>query len=447
MSLDFILGEAAFIVTIAFFLFFSSVSFLEKEKTAFRKSLALFGAGAAINGSLFFLPPMVRHPVFFAVFFSWAVFVLAIFLSPRPRMEIVFSGKPRKIDERDVLFARFDLQEDNPHFFEYYRRRPHFKKIDGQIRKLPDILTPSHINKNPAHFSLASAEFNFLEKQLDFVDGKISIRSADRPAEENSRLIKGVLDYLGSDMCGICELDQSFVYSHVGRGPEPYGSEIFQNHKYAVVFALEMDRRMISAAPGSPVIIETGKKYMEAARISIIAASFIRLMGHSARAHIAGSNYQAVLPPLGWKAGLGEVGRMGILMTWAFGPRVRLGLITTDLPLVPDRPRFQGMLDFCSRCRKCASNCPARAISDGEPAEENGTQRWVLNRELCYRYWRKVGTDCAVCVFVCPYSKPSGSFHDMVRWMSARSKAAQALAIWGDDFFYGRHPRRHFSPF
>ena len=446
MNLQLILGELTFFITLCFFLLFSLTSYLEREKRAFWRSLILFCTIAVFNGFIFLLSIPLRDQIFLGVFLFWGIFVLIIVLSPRPKKEVRFKGKQEKIDERDVVFARFDLEKGEKNYIDYYNWRPSFKEIDEEIRKLPDILSPSHLKKSPIHFPLAAAEFDFLEKQLEFVDGQVSLQPVEKTAEENSQKLRAILSYLGSDLCGICELDQSFVYSHVGRGPEPYGKEIFQNHKYAVVFAVEMDWHMISAAPRSPVIIETGKKYVEAARISIIAASFIRRMGYPARAHIAGSNYQAVLPPLGWKAGLGEIGRMGILMTWKFGPRVRLGLVTTDLPLKTDRPRHQGMADFCSKCKKCASNCPAKAIPHGDPIEENGVIKWVLNREQCYRYWRKAGTDCAVCVFVCPYSKPANSFHNLVRLTAAQSKAAQSLSILGDDFFYGRFPSRNFSP-
>ncbi|MBS3819892.1 4Fe-4S dicluster domain-containing protein, partial [bacterium] len=91
---------------------------------------------------------------------------------------------------------------------------------------------------------------------------------------------------------------------------------------------------------------------------------------------------------------------------------------------------------------KCARNCPAQAISFGEKREENGVLKWTINREECYRFWRKCGTDCAVCLSVCPYSKPSNFFHNLIRKGSSRSRALQRLSIKGDDFFYGSYPRR-----
>jgi len=190
------------------------------------------------------------------------------------------------------------------------------------------------------------------------------------------------------------------------------------------------------------VIVETGKKYIEAARISIIVADFIRRLGYSARAHVAGSNYQAVLPPIAWEAGLGELGRLGTLITWKYGSRARLGLVTTDLPLVAGKPKIYGIQNFCQNCQKCAQNCPAQAILFREKTEENGVLKWTLKREECYKFWRKTGTDCAVCMFVCPYSKPDNRFHNLIRKCTTHSSVFQDLSIWGDDFFYGRSPSR-----
>jgi reductive dehalogenase len=210
---------------------------------------------------------------------------------------------------------------------------------------------------------------------------------------------------------------------------------------------MEMDLDMIATSPKPPVIVETEKKYVEIAKVSVIVANLIRRMGYEARAHIAGSNYQAMLPPLGWRAGLGEIGRIGILITENYGPRVRLGLITTTLPLNPDSSKYFGVQDFCKKCKKCANNCPAQAIPYNDKTEENGALKWVLNREGCYRFWRKAGTDCAMCLYVCPYSKPQNWFHDSVRKLVSQSSTAQRVSLWADDYFYGINPLPKEPPF
>ena len=62
-----------------------------------------------------------------------------------------------------------------------------------------------------------------------------------------------------------------------------------------------------------------------------------------------------IAPLVARDAGLGEIGRMGLLMTPRLGPRVRLGVVTTDLPLAPNEAGDDlSVLDFCTRCKKCA---------------------------------------------------------------------------------------------
>lgn len=446
MNIWFIAGEISFVILLILFFLFSFSSLLEKERRAFyRSGLFLFFLGL-LNFVFFLAGVSLRNWLFGSFFIIFVTGIFFLLFSPLRRKSTEIIGEQKKIDERDVIFARFDTKEGTKIFDGYYARRPEFKKTDDEIRKLPDILSSHHIGKNPLLFSLAASEFDFLEHQLTQVSGEECAEKAQTSASENTRIIKDIIRYFGADLCGICLLNQAYVYSYTGRGPEPYGSVIELKHKYAIVFALEMDLEMVASAPQAPVIVETAKKYVEAAKISITVANFIRRLGYPARAHIAGSNYQAMLPPLAWEAGLGELGRLGILITSKYGPRARLGLISTDLPLVPDRPKTLGIQNFCEKCQKCAANCPARAIPRGDKIEENGVLRWALNREECYRFWRKSGTDCAVCIYVCPYSKPSNAFHKFIRKMTEKSSAFQALSIWGDDFFYGRIPLRR-KPF
>ena len=439
-------GQVVLGAGLLFFIFFAVTSVLEREGRAFRRSGACFLALGVGNIFIHTLSPAASDTVFAVIFILAFIFGLGIWFSPKPRSSQVITGKPHRIDERDIIFARFEYIPGSKRYDDYYRTHAGSKARDDAIRKLPDILTTPHLKKSPELFPLASAEFDFLEHQLSAVDGTVEKIRTSFSAEKNSQLIKSTLKYLGADICGVCELDPSFLYSHVGRGPEAFGTEIDQNHKYAVVFALEMDYAWVATAPKAPVIVETAKKYVEAAKISIITADYIRRLGYPARAHIAGSNYQAVLAPLGWQAGLGEMGRMGLLVTFKYGPRARLGLITTDLPLIPDRPRVRGIQDFCEHCKKCAHNCPGQAIPQGAQIMENGVKKWVLEREACYEFWRLAGTDCATCLYVCPYSKPVNLFHDAVRFVSSHSRLAQRLFILGDDFFYGRSPRSRGKP-
>ena len=81
-------------------------------------------------------------------------------------------------------------------------------------------------------------------------------------------------------------------------------------------------------------------------------------------------NDTALAIPYAIKAGLGEYGRLGLLITKEFGPRVRLGKIFTNLPLAPDRPIRFGVKEFCDTCRRCSEGCPVNAIPSNAPSDE-----------------------------------------------------------------------------
>jgi ferredoxin len=393
------------------------------------------------------MPGILRNLLFLTVFLATLATFFIIYFSSTPSGNIEFIGEKQKVDERDTIFARFELKEESDNYNDYYNRKPENKTLDDEIRALPDILSPEHTKKDPILFSLAAAEDEFLKHQIKLVDGNVDSEKIELSPFDNTRDVKKIVEYLGGDICGVCDLDQNYVYSHVGRGADPYGMKIDLKHRYAIVFGMEMNHDMIATSPKPPVIVETEKKYVEIATVSIIVADLIRRMGYDARAHIAGSNYKAMLPPLGWRAGLGEIGRIGILITEKYGPRVRLGLITTNLPLTSDSSKNFGVQNFCQKCKKCANNCPAQAIPYGDKSEENGALKWVLNREGCYRFWRKAGTDCAMCLYVCPYSKPQNWFHDSIRKLISQSTTAQRVSMWADDYFYGANPLPKEPPF
>jgi len=203
---------------------------------------------------------------------------------------------------------------------------------------------------------------------------------------------------------------------------------------------VEMDKAMLDRAPAGPAVMESAQQYLACGAIAVQLAELCRGLGWPARAHIDG-NYRVVCPLVARDAGLGEIGRMGLVMTGTLGPRVRLAVVTTDLPLIPDRPqRDPATLDFCRICKKCAEVCPAQAISFDDPRPIAGAQRWQIDQEACYTYWCAIGTDCGRCVAVCPFSHPDSALHAVVRWGVRRNPWTRQLSLRMDDLFYGRRP-------
>ena len=108
-------------------------------------------------------------------------------------------------------------------------------------------------------------------------------------------------------------------------------------------------------------------------------------------------------------------------MTKEFGPRVRLSAVTTDLPLMTDKPADIGAEDFCRICKKCGTCCPSNSIPMEDLEQVNGTLRWKLNDETCFQYWGKIGTDCCICMKVCPWSHARTFPHRLIVWLITRN--------------------------
>jgi 4Fe-4S dicluster domain len=345
-----------------------------------------------------------------------------------------------RFDERDIPFSRVRLKPGTPEHAAYYAARPENLTIDDEIRALPGLLAVEAAFADPALFASSAGGFFLTEALRDAVDGPVSGARLAHDPRRMTDYLKSLALYYGARTAGVAELRPYHVYSHIGRDFRRYGESIPFEPGFAIAFTVEMDARMVRAAPHAPTVMESARQYVEAARIAVPLAAAIRTMGFPARAHIDGG-YRVIAPLVARDAGLGEIGRMGLLMTPRWGPRVRLGVVTTTLGLVPDRPaRDATVIDFCSRCRKCAVNCPAKAIPDDDRAETEGALRWRVNGDACFRYWSTVGTDCARCLAVCPYSHPDSLLHNAVRWGLRRSSLFRRAAVRLDDVFYGRRP-------
>lgn len=373
-------------------------------------------------------------------------------------------GQVERCDERDHVFARNRaLRPGSQQYKAYYKEHPEHEKFDAKRREKGGPIGPPGIIDSPhgdANVAMALASLNmphylcapekvkpdphFLLKE------KLKGNKVDLSPEEAAERVKGYAKNLGADLVGITEINPLWVYSNRGEifreNWEDWGKEITVEHKYAIVFAEEMSFEMIRPAPHTPTVIESMNNYAKGAYIAIQLAQFIANLGYSATAnHLR--HYEAILPPLAVDAGLGELGRLGYLMTKEFGPRVRLGAVTTDLPLIPDKPVDIGAVDFCKYCKKCAVCCPSQSIPlDDDPKEGNGTLRWKLNDETCFEYWGKIGTDCNVCMKVCPWSHARTFPHRLIVAMITRNHLARRVFLFMDDIFYGKKPKPKAAP-
>jgi ferredoxin len=364
---------------------------------------------------------------------------LLLFLPLANRPVIRDDTPGARIDERDIMFSRNLLLEGEDRFESYYAANPEKRALDDEFRAKPGFLGREATAYNAYHFASADASFWTIEHLRPYVEGRPARKQVESDPQAITRYIKGWMSKLGAVSVGVTELRDYHKYSIIGRGAE-YGRPVQLDHDYAIALTVEMTKEMVDRAPLGPTAMESAQQYVDSGVIAVQVAQFIRLLGYNARAHIDG-NYRVVCPLVARDAGLGEIGRMGLLMTPELGPRVRLAVVTTDMPLVVDeRVPDDSLVDFCIQCKKCAEVCPPKAISFDDRKEIDGVVRWQINQEACFTFWCQVGTDCARCMSACPYSHPNNALHRFVRFGVRRNGLFRRLAIKGDDLFYGRNP-------
>lgn len=233
----------------------------------------------------------------------------------------------------------------------------------------------------------------------------------ESPAEA-SRIVKEAAIFYGASAVGICRLNRSWLYSHrydqISNSETPL--ELPEELKYAIVILIEMRWENLKVSPSPKASAEVGLAYSKMAFVAGSLARFIYALGYQA---VPCGNDTGLSIPLAVDAGLGQVGRSGLLITPWFGSRVRIAKVLTDLELKPDQPIDFGVTEFCTNCKRCVEVCEAGAIPDGEmtsqgPTVSNnpGVLKWYVDPEKCFEYWSITGMDCSRCIAVCPFSDP-----------------------------------------
>jgi len=264
--------------------------------------------------------------------------------------------------------------------------------------------------------------------QREVAEQKQSFDSVDDAAREIKRVARG----FGADLVGITQFDERWLYKNkfsdlsLQEKPQALSAEL----THVIVVAQAMDYDLIRTVPSALSGAATGLGYSHDALVVLSLTQYIRNLGYEA---VASMNDSALAIPLAIKAGLGEYGRNGLLITKEFGPRVRLGKIFTNLPLAEDHPVKFGVKEFCEMCRRCSQSCPVKAIPQDEPSTKRhnqsnikGVRKWTVDGEKCFNYWAAQNSDCSICIRVCPYNK------DFSKWWHrlGRRLAGTRLRPW-----------------
>ena len=286
------------------------------------------------------------------------------------------------------------------------------------------------ITKNPLNAAIGHVHWT----QVPGHRGEPAPEKAPIPNDAGAmaRHIKSLCYFLDADMVGICEMPDYAWYSHGLKG-----EAIETRHKYAVVIIIDQGWDTAEGSSGDDWIsgAQSYRAYLNGSTTATIVADYIRRLGFAAQAH-SNADGDVLQIPLMLLAGLGEMSRIGELVLNPFiGPRHKTAVVTTDLPLEIDKPIDFGLQDFCSKCRKCARECPAQAIPFGDKVLYNGYEIWKPDVEKCtkYRVTNQKGSACGRCMKMCPFNKEGIMTHRLALWAAIKLPFTRRLLIWLDD--------------
>ena len=283
---------------------------------------------------------------------------------------------------------------------------------------------------------------------------------------EAASIVTKAARYFGASSIGFTRLDRRWFYTHSRNGKvvvfedvdEGYVTEdkaVFsERQQYVIAMTVPMEYEEFMYAP-TRLEVATGMGYSRMHLLAGQVAEFLRGLGWHATPM---GNDTALSVPIAVQAGLGHAGRHGRLITWDRGPLARILKVFTDLPLQQSPLAHPGIIDYCERCKKCAKQCPAKAIPMGSrtfdavcKANNPGVYKWYGDEEACLRYWNEVGSGCGVCFRVCSFTKSQGVIHDLVKWLIRNVPQLNPILVLTDDLLgYGKmsNPREYWmKPF
>jgi len=341
------------------------------------------------------------------------------------------------------------------------RKTPHPRVDRGDLGQKLKNWRKSRFGEDPFKrvFGGGGSEGNpynsFQAIMKDIPDGPVSPKQTPvTDTAEMARNVKEIARFFGADVAGITHLDQAYVYSHrakadPGTGAK-FGDPVDLPHKYAIVLGFESDYEKFLTNNSRISDAEYGLGNLHTIEPTFLLAAYIREMGYPARAHYYGRGEVNPIP-LGVNAGLGELGRHGMLIHEDYGSRLHLAVVTTDLPMDIDHPVDIGVEEVCKYCKKCARTCPSHSITFGGKEIHNGVERYRINVDSCYKYRlasRGQWSNCVMCVTSCCYNKPKAWWHTLavksIKWtpIPLRVLVIKPL-LWIDDLFWGKRPWKH----
>ncbi|MDB4085194.1 reductive dehalogenase [Amylibacter sp.] len=259
------------------------------------------------------------------------------------------------------------------------------------------------------------------------------ISTSAKNAKINAQNIKAACYFLGIDAVGISRCPDWAYYSH-----DAAGEEIKPTQDQAISMIVDQRFDTMDGSSGDDWISValSMRAYLRFSLLGGVIAEHIRSLGYEAKAHTA-TDSDVIHPPLLLLSGLGEVSRIGeVILNPYLGPRLKSGIVTTNMPMEHDKPIDFGMQKFCESCNKCARECPAGAITAGPKKMFNGYEIWKSDSQRCatYRITTAAGAMCGRCMKTCPWNLEGLFSEKPFRWVAMNIPSAAPFLAKLDDW-------------
>ncbi|MCK8115921.1 4Fe-4S dicluster domain-containing protein [Anaerosoma tenue] len=294
---------------------------------------------------------------------------------------------------------------------ERFRRPPWFLDKDHYLREGDHPVTSGPNARYPRLVPLLIFDYGSLWGRIkrmvrlrqSMTANMRELRRANTSIRENPRLGNTRID--ATTLADLETYARSLGVSEIGYtrvNPDYIFKDLSILYPNAIVFAMEMDLEKIEQAPSVPTLMEIFRTYYQLGYVVNQISDFLRERGFNAHAGPAlGSEGSFV--PMARDAGLGEVGKNGMLITKTYGPRVRLAAVYTDienLPFAEENPHAW-VRDYCDMCNSCVKHCPANAIFLEPREAPEGGPVFIDHKKCAVPFSTMDG--CTLCIKHCPF--------------------------------------------
>ena len=185
------------------------------------------------------------------------------------------------------------------------------------------------------------------------------------------------------------------------------------NYSNAIVLTSPIGMEIIDEVPGEKAQELNNKLYEKFGNISYELSDYLRSVGFATQvAHPEGGLID--LSNLGQAAGLGSIGKNGLLITPELGPRLKVSAILTsieNLPILKKNPH-KWIKNYCEKCGKCIKGCPEDALIEND----NDLAKADIIDERCIG----CSQGCTYCIESCPF------FENGYNWVKEKQMKLEA---------------------